>query len=419
MELIKLDQKEFNKFATKHPQYSFLQSIEHGNLKIAMGNPVYYLALKKAGKIVAATLIVETKLFFKYKSFYAARGFLLDYHDEKLLDTFVTKIKEYAKKQKAIRIIIDPNIIYRTRANDGSIIPENKEDKKSVENLKKVGFKHFGFNDFTQSIQSRWAVILELTKSYDDLIAGFSKSTKKNIDNCYKKGLTVRKGNEEDLEIMTKLFSNTATEKNFLHRDYEYYKLMYKHMKNLMTIYFAHLNPDNYLEACDNALKSEEKKLEEINEKMKTSIVGKKLRQQLKQCTAAIKRQEKEMQKAKEFKEKHPEGLDVACLLSLKSGDEYLTLTSGSLVEYHRFTPKYAMYDAHIKDALEEKYKYCNFYGISGNFSRENNPLYGIFEFKRGFSGEVIEYIGQFTLEVNKINKLYELLIRLKDKIKR
>lgn len=419
MELVKLNKKEFAEFARKNPQYSFMQSTEHGDLKEEMGNIVHYLALKKAGKILAATLIVESKLFFKYKSFYAARGFLLDYHDEELLNAFVLKLREYAKSQNAIRVIIDPNVIYRVRANDGEVIPEKEEDIKSVENLKKAGFKHFGFNDFTQSIQSRWAVILELSKDYESLKQSFSKSTKKNIDNCYKKGLVVRKGNEKDLEVMAKLFSNTATKKKFFHRDYEYYKLMYKNMKSLMTIYFAYLDPDNYLKASTEALENELKNMKEIKEKMKGSVVGKKLNQQLKQSESAIEKHENEIVKAVEFKEKHPKGLDIACLLSLESGNEYLTLSSGSLEEYHRFTPKYAMYDAHIKDALKNNYKYCNFYGISGNFSKENNPHYGIFEFKRGFNGEVIEYIGQFTLEINKINRLYELLIKLKDKIKR
>ncbi len=52
------------------------------------------------------------------------------------------------------------------------------------------------------------------------------------------------------------------------------------------------------------------------------------------------------------------------------NGKEYLTLTSGGLEEYRKFTPKYAMYDAHIKDAYEKGYQACNFYGISGNFQK-------------------------------------------------
>ena len=124
------------------------------------------------------------------------------------------------------------------------------------------------------------------------------------------------------------------------------------------------------------------------------------------------------MEKAKKFKEENPNGKDICCLLSMKSGNEYLTLTSGGLEEYHSFTPKYAMYDAHIKDAYKEGFKACNFYGISGNFQKENNPLYGVYEFKRGFGGNVVEYIGQFTLPVTKFNTFYNCLSKIRSIIK-
>ena len=56
----------------------------------------------------------------------------------------------------------------------------------------------------------------------------------------------------------------------------------------------------------------------------------------------------------------------------MASGDEYLTLSSGMLEEYKSFTPKYAMYDAHVKDALSKKYKWVDFYGITGCFVKSD-----------------------------------------------
>ena len=77
------------------------------------------------------------------------------------------------------------------------------------------------------------------------------------------------------------------------------------------------------------------------------------------------------------------------------------------------------MYDAHIKDAYKNGYKACNFYGISGNFKKENNPLYGVYEFKRGFGGNVIEYIGEFTLPITLFDKFYNILRAIKRLIKK
>ena len=41
-------------------------------------------------------------------------------------------------------------------------------------------------------------------------------------------------------------------------------------------------------------------------------------------------------------------------------------------------------------------------------------PLYGVYEFKRGFGGNVIEYIGEFTLPITKFNKFYNFLRGIK-----
>ena len=37
----------------------------------------------------------------------------------------------------------------------------------------------------------------------------------------------------------------------------------------------------------------------------------------------------------------------------MKSGREYLTLSSGYIEQYRDFMPKYALYEQHIKDAIE------------------------------------------------------------------
>jgi len=99
--------------------------------------------------------------------------------------------------------------------------------------------------------------------------------------------------------------------------------------------------------------------------------------------------------------------------LSIKSGQEYVTLTSGILEDAKKFKPKYIMYNEHIKDAYEFGFKYVNFYGISGVFDK-SNPIYGVYEFKRGFGGEVVELIGEFTLKISNTYYIYNMFRHLK-----
>ena len=418
LEFTTLEKNEYQRFYQKHPLSSFMQSVQLGDLKEELGDITHYVGLKEKGKIIAATLILEESSILGYKTFYAPRGFLIDYHDKKVLEVFTEELKKYVKKHKGFRIIIDPNLIYRTRNNDGSIMDPDNKDDIAFNNLVELGYKHFGFNTYIEALQVRFGVNLKLDKPYEELKKNFSKSTRKNIESCYKKGLQVRKGTIEDLDSMTELFDSTAKRKDFHSRSLSYYKKMYNHMKDLMTIYIAYIEPDVYIQRITQNLEQAEKDNIEINKKMQTDMVGSKLKKQKEIANNLIKKYKEELESAKQFKKENPNGKDIAALLSLKSGKEYLTLSSGSLEEYRKFTPKYAMYDNHIKDAYKMGYKIVDFYGISGCFDK-NDSFYGIYEFKKGFGGNVIEFIGQFELKVNPIYYVYNTLKRVKRIIKK
>ena len=79
-----------------------------------------------------------------------------------------------------------------------------------------------------------------------------------------------------------------------------------------------------------------------------------------------------------------------------------------------------------INYAKEKNIKTYDFGGISGSFNK-SSPYYGIFDFKRGFGGYIVEYIGEFDLLINKplyytyniMLKTYQVLRKIKSKIKR
>ncbi len=418
MEFKVLTEEQFKAFSTKHKYESFMQTVELGNLKKELGNIVHYVGVYKNKKLVAATLLLEEKSIMGRKTFYAPRGFLIDYEDKDTLKYFTDELKKYIKSHKGFMLTIDPNVIYRIRSSEGEILDDDKEKNDIlVNNLKELGYKHFGFNKYLESLQVRWEYRLKLDQPYEEISKNFSKSTRKNIESCYKKGLLVRRGKIEDLPSMEAIFESTSKRKDFFYRSLDYYQKMYKHMHDLMTIYIAYLDPDIYYKHTNDLLNEEKKNNDEILKKMETSCVGNKLLHQKEVSDNLIKKYEEELEKAKQFKKDYPNGKDVGVLLSMKSGDEYLTLSSGLLEEYKSFTPKYALYDFHIKDAYEMGYKYVDFYGITGDFEK-TNPYYGIYEFKKGFNGNVVELVGQFSLKVTNFYNFYNFLRNIKHKIK-
>ena len=174
-EFVEISKTEFNSFIKDHEQSSFMQTVELGNLKDEMGDISYYFGVKEKNKLVCASLILEEPSVMGRKSFYAPRGFLIDYSDIELLNFFTRNLEEFCKSKKGFRIIIDPNVIYQIRTSEGDIIPENKKNDYVINNLENIGYKHFGFNLYDLALQMRWEYRLKLDKSYEEIKLMYSK----------------------------------------------------------------------------------------------------------------------------------------------------------------------------------------------------------------------------------------------------
>ena len=122
MKLVTLKKEEFKKFAENHPQASFYQTIEWGELKEENNWQMVLLGLKDNEEIKAGCLLLSKDTPIKKKMFYSPRGFLIDYQDKELLKEFTEKIKDYVKKSKGIFIKIDPYLSYQQRDLEGNIV---------------------------------------------------------------------------------------------------------------------------------------------------------------------------------------------------------------------------------------------------------------------------------------------------------
>ena len=413
MIFVRLSEEEFTQFASHHPQESFFQTVELGHLRHLYGSELHFLGVKEKEQIIAASMLTETRTIAGKRTFYAPRGFLIDYHDKQLLSYFTKNLIDYVKKRNGMMIKLDPNVIYQLRDINGNVVPENFRDDETIENLKELGYHHYGFNLDFEFTQSRWNFRVSLDVPYEELKKRFSKSTRKNIEATYKKGLQVRIGTKDDLNSMEDILIQTAERKNFAYRSLDYYTKMYDCMGDLMRIYIAYVEPTHYIECAKQFLEEAKAEYQTVLDKMKKDMVGAKLKQQETTLQKKISKCEQELEAAYDFQKKYPQGKDIGVLISLKSGLEYLTLYSGYLVEFHQFTPKYAMYNEHILDAYRFQIPYVNFYGISGVFDPKDKN-YGMYEFKRGFGGNVVELIGEFTYPVSYWYYIYMLLRRSK-----
>ena len=150
--------------------------------------------------------------------------------------------------------------------------------------------------------------------------------------------------------------------------------------------------------------------MEELHYKMVHDNVGKKLKNQELLLNQAMQKYKEELKSAKELKDK----TDIAAMLTISKYKEVVSYVSGMDNHYRKFNPKYVMYPAMIKDAINENLKTINFLGVKNIFDKDDSD-YGVYDVKRGFGGNTLEYVGEFDLPIKKVlYRIYKLKNRLK-----
>lgn len=91
----------------------------------------------------------------------------------------------------------------------------------------------------------------------------------------------------------------------------------------------------------------------------------------------------------------------------------------GASANAHRNAyPNYLLQWRMIQWGLEQGCSVYDFGGISGDLEDENNHLYGLYRFKRGFNGYVEQFVGEYDYVINPfVNKLYHLMEQIRKKL--
>lgn len=432
MKLRQLTEKEFKKFADSHPQISFHQTIQWGKLKEENGWKTHLLGLEDNKKIVAGCLLLSKMTPIKRNMFYSPRGFLIDYNDYSLLETFTKEIKKYVKKEKGIFIKIDPYISYQERDINGNTVENGINNKDAFNNLTKLGYKHFGFNLMQDTLQPRWLFITKTKDTtVDEIMKGMDPKTRQILRKNERDCIRCREISEDELPLFKDIMQHTGDRREFIDRPLKYYQDMYNHLgkDGILKILVAELHTDELIkQLTDDINKNKQEKEDKIkqHDEHPEKMNEKKYQAKIKELDNEVSRLEKKLEKIKDLNTKHGDTITLGGILFLIYENEVLSLVGGSYKDFMEFQSAYTVHFEGMKYAIDNNFERYNFYGITGDFN-ENNPLYGLYSFKRAFGGEVIELIGEFDLIVNKpmyllykvAFKIYRFLKNVKNRIKK
>lgn len=142
---------------------------------------------------------------------------------KKLLD----KLLEIGKKENSIFIQIEPNI-------------ENSE--KEQKNLKNLGLVKSAHPLFTKN-----NLVLNITKSEDELLSSFSQKTRYNIRLAQKKGVEVRENSSDQaFQKYLEITKETTQRQKFYAHTPTYHKLMWETLREKNDELTAHLLTAKY-----------------------------------------------------------------------------------------------------------------------------------------------------------------------------
>ena len=174
--------------------------------------------------------------------------------------------------------------------------------------------------------------------------------------------------------------------------------------KDMIDLYFAKLDTAKYIEKSKELFEEQEKRNNEINQELEENINSNNTTNIIKRKMASdilLNNCKQNVINATNLYKEYPSGVIVGASAIIKYNKEIFFLIDGYKQEFKRYCPnhylKYQIMDFYRK----EGYTRMHLNGISGDFNR-NSIFYGLTRFKLGFAAEIEEYIGEFTLVINK-----------------
>lgn len=336
-----------------------LQTWEWGAFKSKYGWSSEQLVWSNNGYIAAAAMVLKRSLEIPFiRNFvnilYIPRGPILDWKDNDLSYRVLKDISEYAKINRGLFVKIDPEIIMKSELSGN---PDNKLYPNDIA-IKNV-LKNNNWLFSRDQIQFQNTLVIDLTPSEDELLANMKQKTRYNVRLASRKGVTVRRGNTEDIGLLYQMYAETALRDGFTIRNEQYY----------------------------------------------TSVWGSFIKNSFKEESSESS-QDAKLLPAAEPLIAEVDGEPVAAIIIFRFGRTAWYLYGMSRAVHREKMPNYLLQWEAIKRAKEAG---CQTYDLWGapNKLIESDPLWGVYRFKEGLGGKVVQYIGAWDLPIQPV--LYSL----------
>lgn len=223
------NQESWNRVLENLPGRHLLQTWQWAEMKRSTGWTMIPRVWQGSdGKIQAAAMVLQRSIraggfAAKMSILYIPRGPVLDWSDEALRTRVLNDLQSLARQKGAIFLKMDPEAELGRGEPGTETAWENPVGQQIVNDLEKRGWLFS--ND---QVQFRNTIWIDLEGSPDDWLTRMKQKTRYNIRLAERKGVSVRRGSEQDLPGLYRMYAETSIRDGFVIRPQDYYVNLWK-----------------------------------------------------------------------------------------------------------------------------------------------------------------------------------------------
>jgi len=223
------DGAKWNELIRGLPGAHALQTWQWGQVKAQFGWESHPLIWRDDnGNVSAAALVLQRKaatggIPLKMSVMYAPRGPLLDWSQPHLVRRVLDDLQTFARDKGAIFLKIDPDLPL------GFGIPGDQEGKPHPPGLAvRQDLLERGWVFSDEQIQFKNTVVVGLAEGEEDLLMRMKSKTRYNIRLAERRGVSVRAGGMDDIDLLYRMYAHTSIRDDFLIRSKDYYEAVWR-----------------------------------------------------------------------------------------------------------------------------------------------------------------------------------------------
>jgi peptidoglycan branched peptide synthesis protein, alanine adding enzyme len=309
-----------------------------------------------------------------------------------MLEPFYAALKDYAKDNGAIELVIKPYDTYQTFDSDGN--PTSEEQTHFMDTLKNLGYQHDGLTTGYPGGEGDWHYVKDMEGITEkNLLQSFSKKGKPLVKKAKSFGIELKRLNRDELQLFKDITSSTSDRRDYQDKTLDYYQTFYDSFGDKADFMIATLNFHHYYTNLEKDQAKLAQKIEKLQKDLEVNPNSEKKQNQLREFSSQFDTFEVRKKEAKEYIEKYgDQDVILAGSLFVYMPQESTYLFSGSYTEFNKFYAPAVLQEYMILETIKRGIPRYNFLGIQGIFDGSD----GVLRFKQNFNGYIVRKMGTF-----------------------